>query len=318
MATVPRFYAELLENIKSIAISIDLPSPSDPTTRLDLTSSALLTVHHNGQSTLITLPGNVAPLAARVLQRPVPGQEKLSYRLPVAPSPPPPPHLPADGLIPWTAMELNRGLKNVAFTCRACNAEVIPKGKMNTWKDLPSSNWADMMDFWHCHKPDPSDSRQGGGGGTNKYSAWQKGYTIEAGSALVDLTRFLLDERDCVDAVEALEVILTSPLFLVSCNGQKEGHRSTKCARWPRVSIQMSYIKYPTADNLDPGCASRYPRFNERWVLLRGRVKGRLQMERAVAFQVIRLALSHLPVSPRSAIGSVLCGNIEEIHAFFF
>lgn len=34
--------------------------------------------------------------------------------------------------------------------CRLCGKELSTK----IWKDMPSEHWAELMDFWHCHKPD--------------------------------------------------------------------------------------------------------------------------------------------------------------------
>ncbi|RPB02371.1 hypothetical protein L873DRAFT_1826781 [Choiromyces venosus 120613-1] len=200
MTTTPRFYAELLENIRSIAISIQLPSPSNSTTKLDLDSPCLVNLHHDGQSTLLNLPGNVTPAAALALRICKPGEQTLCYRLPV--SPPKSLSTETENYVPWTAMELNKEASTL-FNCRACRAEVIPRGRIKTWKDLPSGNWEEMMDFWHCHKPDESHSHSHID--KTRYAPLQRGYVAESGTALVNLTYFLLAEADCSEAVEVSE-----------------------------------------------------------------------------------------------------------------
>jgi len=148
---------------------------------------------------LLNLPGNVTPAAGLALRICKPGEQTLCYRLPVLPSK----HLSAEteNYVPWTAMELNKEAATL-FNCRACGAEVIPKDRIKTWKDLPSGNWEEMMDFWHCHRPDESHRHIE----TPRYAPLQQGYVAESGTALVDLTYFLLAEADCSEAVEAAEV----------------------------------------------------------------------------------------------------------------
>ncbi|KAF4989583.1 hypothetical protein FGRMN_9045 [Fusarium graminum] len=61
---------------------------------------------------------------------------------------------------------------------------------------LPSENWAEMMEFWHCHKPhdhehqDPESLASKGYGANHAISAQQ-------GTGFVDLTSFLFSEPDC-------------------------------------------------------------------------------------------------------------------------
>lgn len=73
---------------------------------------------------------------------------------------------------------------------------------------MPSGNWADMMDFWHCHKPE-TESKDGDAV-ESKYANLQRGYTAVGGTALVELTYFLIAEGDCGSAVEVVEVIESS------------------------------------------------------------------------------------------------------------
>jgi len=70
-----------------------------------------------------------------------------------------------------------------------------------TWKDLPSENWAEMMDFWHCHKPTEHESHAGHSdeetATANKGYAANSKFTAQNKVGFVDLTTFLLDAKDC-------------------------------------------------------------------------------------------------------------------------
>lgn len=76
---------------------------------------------------------------------------------------------------------------------------ILSPGRVITWRDLPSENWAEMMEFWHCHKPDVPVGEKGEEGGDNT----MKGYgantrmVAQKGFGKVDLTYFLLDSEDC-------------------------------------------------------------------------------------------------------------------------
>jgi hypothetical protein len=43
------------------------------------------------------------------------------------------------------------------FQCKCCKSKLISLEIIATWKALPSETWAEMMDFWHCHKPSDDD-----------------------------------------------------------------------------------------------------------------------------------------------------------------
>jgi hypothetical protein len=74
------------------------------------------------------------------------------------------------------------------------------------WKDLPSENWAEMMDFWHCNKPDihePNESSARESHLDGAGSVASKGYGADTKFAaritvgFVDITTFLLTNSDC-------------------------------------------------------------------------------------------------------------------------
>jgi hypothetical protein len=96
-----------------------------------------------------------------------------------------------DSTAPWSARALN---SNVQISCSQCQTIVTERGSIKLWKDLPSENWAEMMDFWHCHRPHvPHDAQ----------SALKKGYAADSKLALlpsvgmVDRSHFVLHPDDC-------------------------------------------------------------------------------------------------------------------------
>jgi hypothetical protein len=206
---MPPFYAELLPNIGSISLTVSLPSPASLHTRLFVPHcSSSATLDHDGESTSVILPVQANPHTSILVFEAGIGQKALSCRLPVAlPFPPGVTRGPGSAnWAPWSAPELLEK-PTASFSCRTCSAVVIPSGRIQQWKDLPSGNWADMMDFWHCHKPHGGDESS-----DSKYSVFERGFVIEAGTGLVDRGYFLLSPEDC----EAVQVSRCSGLSMMS------------------------------------------------------------------------------------------------------
>jgi hypothetical protein len=113
-----------------------------------------------------------------------------------------------DDFIPWTAADMSA---STSVRCRECGALILDSSKHAegwTWKDLPSGNWAEMMDFWHCHKPDPHKDHDHTGHDQKSIedsNAVLKGYgaanqiSASPGTVLVDVASFLVAEADCSD-----------------------------------------------------------------------------------------------------------------------
>jgi len=187
-------YAELLINIRQISVIAALETPCNASTIVRLSSKRdTLSLQHENGVAILTLPGQVA--ANTILQKPATGSTELSWRLPLAGEPT---RLDPDANeSPWPAQDLG---KDTEMLCRECDAVIIGKGAISTWKDLPSENWAEMMDFWHCHKP----SEHGHAGHSHGEDATEnKGYsanaklTAQLSVGFVDLTTFLLTAKDC-------------------------------------------------------------------------------------------------------------------------
>ena len=104
---------------------------------------------------------------------------------------------------PWPAKDLKESSE---FRCRSCGEVVVGKGAVRVWKDLPSENWAEMMDFWHCHKPsvhEPNCSTDSGHRSHDKAHGSDRGYgantkfTAQPRTGFVDMTTLLLAKPDC-------------------------------------------------------------------------------------------------------------------------
>ncbi|KAI0841020.1 ubiquitin-conjugating enzyme E2-binding protein [Hypoxylon sp. FL0890] len=198
-------YAELLSNIRQVSVGCSLRTPVSSSTRASVSSDGrVLTINHDGVETSVRLPGQVA-LSNRL---PVPnlGTTSLSWRLPLAPTSGQHASSTQEGqAVPWSASDLQ---PESPIMCRTCRATIVEPGTIKEWKDLPSENWAEMMEFWHCHKPHehgrgPNDSLT-----TSKAYGASSRISAQSGIGFVDLTSFLLSEKDVSSSnVSTLEVI---------------------------------------------------------------------------------------------------------------
>ncbi|KAI1324029.1 ubiquitin-conjugating enzyme E2C-binding protein [Xylariaceae sp. FL0255] len=229
-------YAELLSNIRQVSVACSLPnhsSLSSATKAIIASKGTTLTIIHNGATQTIELP-------ARVISGELPISKNnninnnsndaetstinLSWRLPLAAASPnglrnhntgpkATPTATSDELIPWSARDLQPGS---VVRCRTCESTIIARDKLQVWKDLPSENWAEMMEFWHCHKPDThphghddkadgnqsKDNNGGHDGHDDEEHLTTRGYgassriSAQPGVGFVDLTSFLVALSD--------------------------------------------------------------------------------------------------------------------------
>ncbi|KAI5849007.1 ubiquitin-conjugating enzyme E2-binding protein [Tricharina praecox] len=237
------FYAELLSNIRAITLSIHLSSPATASTRITVEPSASAAIlHHHGESIRLPLPGNVNPEHQQRQYGTTVGTEHLSCRLEVAPPPPP----KGENYAPWSAPELTR-TESASFDCRKCGSTLIPRKRVKKWKDLPSGNWADMMDFWHCHKPDDDRKKKDEAeeGESAKYSTFGKGFAVERGTGLVDRLYFLLPADDC-ENVQIADVKLKCSLCETELGVVDGDSKMWKINKWNlRLNDQEKETTYP-------------------------------------------------------------------------
>ncbi|KAJ8132944.1 hypothetical protein O1611_g680 [Lasiodiplodia mahajangana] len=187
-------YAELLSNIRQVSVGCILPTPISTATQAAVAADGrTLTVAHHGSSVNLQLPERVLPLS----QLPVPklGGTRLSWRLPLT-VPLAGRILPAsEELVPWSGLDLEPGS---AVVCRTCKSAIVDAGTLKVWKDLPSENWAEMMEFWHCHKPHNHKHDNDEEHLANRGYGASSRITAQPGVGFVDLTSFLLADSDLV------------------------------------------------------------------------------------------------------------------------
>ncbi|KAH7329079.1 ubiquitin-conjugating enzyme E2-binding protein [Stachybotrys elegans] len=186
-------YAELMPSVRQISVAATLPSPADPTTKAEVIDNGrFLRICHQNNASTLALPAVVYD--AFPLATPSPGSLDLNWRLPLAPGESEVPQLALESYaLPWSSSDIKVASP---IQCRACDEAIVPAGRIQVWKDLPSENWAEMMEFWHCHKPhdhehndDESLTKRGYGASTS--------IACPPSTGFVDLSSMVFSESDC-------------------------------------------------------------------------------------------------------------------------
>lgn len=209
-------YAELLSNLAQLSIVVVLAQSATKSSlpKLHLSLDGLLTVEHSGHEQVLQLP---ASLKQAVDLDITPGSAIQSYRLRLPSSP----RIRIDDdsqNVPWSALALKGG---ASFSCKCCSSPIL--GPISTWRDLPSDNWAEMMDFWHCHKPDlpkgESESAAEDGDPAKRVYGFSNRIEALAGVGLVDTLYFLAHAENIRNIA-----VSDHPLHIISLHtGIKEG-----------------------------------------------------------------------------------------------
>lgn len=210
-ATMANLYAEYLPNIKTLTVTTVLDTPRNDTTALALSSDRTqLILEHNNRTQRITLPARVSGQNSQTLQVPNTGELQCANRVSAEPL-----FGEEEPIALWSATYLD---SRTRIHCKNCNA-LVSSDKIRDWKNLPSEAWAEMMDLWHCHKPDEPDHNHNDAPANKGYAAGNK-LKAQAGVGLVDVMSFLLSEGDCT--VEVSHSFLFFP-FPPSLVGFQEG-----------------------------------------------------------------------------------------------
>ncbi|KAM4059757.1 HECT-like ubiquitin-conjugating enzyme (E2)-binding domain-containing protein [Hirsutella rhossiliensis] len=192
-ATGISIYAELLPNIRQVSVGAALPSPSDATTSAEVVDEGRrLRISHQGCYEVVDLPATVTTSAAPAV--PKAAGSELGWRLPVSTAEAGALRsAPESQAVPWSSVDLKAGSP---ISCRGCGSGFVQRGQVKAWQDLPSENWAEMMEFWHCHKPHDHSSPEDEGLANRGYGA-NSTITARPGIGFVDITLFMLSESDC-------------------------------------------------------------------------------------------------------------------------
>jgi hypothetical protein len=197
-----QIYAELLLHVGTISLIITLHSLSTEATTATLSADRnTLTVTHDGYSAFITLPTRIKGQSTTSLDLPATPAKELTLRLVIEEEAAQNESLirgeelfPANDSIPWMASEMTNNSGDLA--CRNCQHILVQSGIIKTWKDLPSDNWAEMMDLWHCHKPKEDQKEESGK--TKGYSA-SRSLNVTSSVGFVSSSYFLVAPDDCIN-----------------------------------------------------------------------------------------------------------------------
>jgi hypothetical protein len=259
-------YAEFLLHIRTVTLFASLRTSHTRETKAKLdTDGCSITITHEGESATIRLPISVQGGGDAALSLPAqPPSKELTLRLQIE---------EREGsellgtllseerkanIVPWDSATLN-GTKAVVIRCKRCLGTLMSKDTIVEWRDLPNENWAEMMDFWHCHKPDEHhlhDHTHDAVVGTKGYAAGNRLKAMK-GVGFVDLASILLKEQDAEGvrvshylSLWALSSAVIPPSFLLSflsppqsVTGCKEGDLRLspwQCRRYNRPRVTGS------------------------------------------------------------------------------
>ncbi|THW97480.1 hypothetical protein D6D18_05514 [Aureobasidium pullulans] len=238
-------YAEYLPNIKTLAVTTVLQTPRDGTTALWLSNDRKKVIlEHADETHRITLPAKVTGQGTQHLQLPNTGELQCVNRISAAPI--------FDDDEPsalWSASSLNAATN---LHCKRCDA-LLSSNKISVWKDLPSEAWAEMMDLWHCHKPEEPEHNHDDAPAKKGYAAGNK-LVAQAGVGLVDVMSFLLSDDDCTVEFRSSENgDNVHEVYCITCDTAL-GHRDpqTEGIRLQKPYLALSQGGSRTTRSYDP------------------------------------------------------------------
>lgn len=158
------YYVELLSRIKSVSVIVEEENqkvvPIIAADHLLQINSRLIKLRINEQEISIPLPVDVPQvpnLSSCLKQR----NNIVSIRLPLIDSKV---DRSTNSLMSistnykWNSSYLKKTIIKYTFNCSSCGNVLIDSKKLTSTLDMPSELWAEMMDFWHCHKPETTNS----------------------------------------------------------------------------------------------------------------------------------------------------------------
>ncbi|EDN02364.1 predicted protein [Histoplasma mississippiense (nom. inval.)] len=281
----PLLYAELLPNIRQITLHVSLPASSrlaqssiTSDTPGDLVrgnfslsllpSRDAVSLYSSHTVHTVPLPACVSESAHTILStKPTPnppgaGHGELLFRLPVdveaglpgasQPANGQPGHGSNEVQVPWTAKDMCAESRVRCQRCKNTLFTPSDKGKV-TWKDLPSTDWAEMMDLWHCHKPDThaddhGDSAVGTALHTHDENETVKGYgasnqvVCTSGTVLIDVLSFVMAEGDCQGLQKSIPYpTILFPIQLPNINYRREENCWKSLQGIPRLRLPGTF-----------------------------------------------------------------------------
>jgi hypothetical protein len=258
-------YAEVLLNIRTVTLFASLRTASTHDTKAHLsTDGSSITVSHEGESASIRLPIKAKGGGDAALNLPSnPSSKELSLRLQIEEQ---------EGsdlftgvhaearkanIVSWDGASLN-AMKGANIFCKNCQKNLVLGGEVKEWRDLPSENWAEMMDFWHCHKPDEHHLHDH----THNDAVSKKGYAAGTrlkaarGVGFVDLASLLLKEQDCYGVQVGLSFLFGALYYAVQFSvfnlksGAKKAASAFHVVRSSILRTQEEWSPYTKAHTL--------------------------------------------------------------------
>lgn len=186
-------YAEILTHIRQLSLHASLQTAKAEGTKVDVsTDKKVITVTHDGETQKLYLPTQISGTAQVIF--PIEKKTEISARVQIDDEHEWKCNISNEIEAPWMAADLD---KETAIQCRHCKTLILSSNVINKWKDLPSENWAELMDFWFCHKPqDDSAASADGAAEAKGYSSKSK-VAIASGIGMTDLTSIILHNSDC-------------------------------------------------------------------------------------------------------------------------
>lgn len=135
-----QYFCEYHENVRAVHLFLRLPSSPDFLTALEVYDRKTLRLRHAFQSYSIALPGSID--IKKPLKLVFEGLQ-ISCRIDASPI------VQSSGgnEVPFsTIKQLSTNL-----LCAICKCLLLD-GTRLSWRHMPSENWAEMMDSWHCHR----------------------------------------------------------------------------------------------------------------------------------------------------------------------
>lgn len=198
-------YAELLLHIRQLTLYASLSENKDKGTQVLLSSDKkVITAVYGDETASIYLPTQIKgtanvtfPLKKRTefsTKLQIDDQNDLQQAIDAS----------AGIQVPWTSTSLT---SRAEFKCKSCSTSIVEPGCISDWKDLPSENWAELMDLWFCHKPHGHNHNDMEAAESKGFSATSK-LVNKSGTGLVDTMSFVLHAEDS-KAVQVSQVSLT-------------------------------------------------------------------------------------------------------------
>jgi len=190
-------YAEILTHIRQLTLYASLQTIKNEHTKILVSSDKkIITALHDGDSSSIYLPTQISGTAE--ITFPLDKKTEISARVQIEDIADLKSSLENANHIdvPWSASDLE---SEVGLLCKDCGCSFLAECTVSTWKDLPSANWAELMDFWFCHKPHSHDDNQDDSAAAAKGFSARSKLAVSPHTGLTDTVSFLLHADDCMN-----------------------------------------------------------------------------------------------------------------------